>query len=257
MTMTNNSRVLHDIDPVDLDELLAIAGLQTRRDRKYLVPFETIADLLADTVGLRALDIDGLRSFRYESLYFDTDSHLSYLGAARRRPHRFKVRTRTYLDTATSLLEVKVRDPRGLTVKHRLDYDITHRRELTDDARTFIRSVEPAATVADDLRPALTTTYHRSTLVTRDGSARTTIDTDVAWHAHDGTSTSLPAMALIETKSAGPPCAIDRALWRRGHRPVTISKYCTGLAALHPDLPANKWHRILWRHLDRRGAPQP
>lgn len=60
----------------------------------------------------------------------------------------------------------------------------------------------------------------------------------------------LAGLALVETKTAGPPCAVDRALWRLGYRPVTISKYCTGLAALAPELPANKWNRVLRRHFD-------
>ncbi|MFV0316059.1 MAG: molecular chaperone, partial [Microthrixaceae bacterium] len=38
---------------------------------------------------------------------------------------------------------------------------------------------------------------------------------------------------------------LDRALWRRGYRPTSLSKYATGLAALDPDLPRNRWARIL------------
>jgi hypothetical protein len=41
---------------------------------------------------------------------------------------------------------------------------------------------------------------------------------------------------------------LDRWLWQSGVRPVRISKYCTALAAMRPELPANKWHRTLARH---------
>ena len=58
-------------------------------------------------------------------------------------------------------------------------------------------------------------------------------------------------IAVVETKTCGAPCAADQLLWRDGHRPTVMSKYCTGLAALVPELPANKWHRTLQRHLRR------
>jgi hypothetical protein len=32
---------------------------------------------------------------------------------------------------------------------------------------------------------------------------------------------------------------------------VAVSKFCVGMAALDPTLPANKWNRILRRHFDR------
>ena len=53
---------------------------------------------------------------------------------------------------------------------------------------------------------------------------------------------------VVETKSAGAPSAADRVLWRHGVRPTKVSKFCTGLAVIRPDLPANKWHRVIDRH---------
>ena len=53
----------------------------------------------------------------------------------------------------------------------------------------------------------------------------------------------------IETKTArtavSPPTGSCGAT---GYRPAIVSKYCTGLAALEPDLPSNKWHRVLLTH---------
>lgn len=52
---------------------------------------------------------------------------------------------------------------------------------------------------------------------------------------------------LLESKTAGRPAPVDLLLWRLGHRPTAISKYCVGLALLNPNLPANRWNRCL-RH---------
>ncbi len=53
----------------------------------------------------------------------------------------------------------------------------------------------------------------------------------------------------METKTATTPCGVDRLLWSLGHRPTAISKFATGLAALHPELPHTRWRRVLRDHL--------
>lgn len=241
---------LGSLGAVGLDELSSVAGLQTRRDRKYLVPVGALDGLLAG-IDARVLDIDGSRAFRYESVYFDTPDLASFLGAARRRPRRFKVRSRTYLDSDLCMLEVKTRDNRGRTVKHRCAYGSVDRSRLTPAGASFVAGVEQVGGLAPHLRPSLTTSYRRATLLLGDGSGRVTVDTELAWEHPRAGSIGLPGLALVETKTTGRPCAFDHVLWGAGCRPVTISKYCTGLAALVPALPANKWHRVLRRHFGR------
>ncbi len=61
------------------------------------------------------------------------------------------------------------------------------------------------------------------------------------------------------TSSARAPSVLDQWLWQHHVRPTKISKFCSGLAAINPDLPANKWHRIITRHWQtqpRTPAPQ-
>lgn len=234
---------------VALDELLELAELQTRRDRKYIIPVADARRLMSSLPeGTRVLTIDGRTSFRYESVYFDTPERISYLLAARRRPRRFKVRTRTYVDSDTCMLEVKVRDGRGNTVKYRQLHDAGSAAVLDDAALDFVSGIGQVATTAlvDTLTAALVTRYRRTTMLI-DDTSRVTFDVDLTWEAPGHGTTSLDGVVLIETKTTGRPCAIDRILWSMGHRPTTISKYCTGLAALSPELPANKWTRPLQR----------
>lgn len=232
---------------IDLAELAATADLQTRVDRKYLVPRPYVERFVA-ALDARALEIDGARAFIYESVYFDTPDLVSYLGAARRRPRRFKVRTRAYVDSGDCMLEVKVRDARARTVKHRIPHPFEQRSELTTPARAFVRTVDVVSPSADRLQPALTTTYRRATLVLNGAPARITVDVHATFRSTDGRGVRLDELAWLETKTPGPPSAADRVLWRDGYRPAIVSKYCTGLAALAPQLPANKWHRVLRTH---------
>lgn len=247
---------LDDLRPVDLDALNADAELQTRVDRKYILPMHALSAVLAAVPRDAAvLEIAGERALRYESRYFDTPALDSYLGAARGRRRRFKVRARTYLDSGGSFLEVKTRGGRSSTIKERvsvpggdLDADgIAYATALLTDA-----GIPRAPWLARHLDPTLVTRYRRITLLLPpDGPAeasRGTIDVDLAWLAPDGRSLALPAAVIVETKSGQRAGALDRALWRHGHRPATLSKYGTGLAALRPELPSNRWRRVLVRH---------
>ena len=64
-----------------------------------------------------------------------------------------------------------------------------------------------------------------------------------------GASRAAGPFAVVETKNPARHSPTDRYLWAAGHRPSRISKYATGMAVLHPELPANKWHRLLTREL--------
>jgi len=237
--------------PLSLQEVLRLADLQTRTDRKYLVEPAVFARLIDKVgAGLGVLDIDGARSFRYESVYFDTPALDSYLGAAHGRRRRFKVRTRSYLDSGDCMLEVKTRSGRGETVKARMPYDIGRRTSLDAGALAFVHA-HAALPAGASLAPVLTTAYDRSTFVDLRTGCRLTCDAGLECSSPAGASVALPGQLLVETKSAGGPTTADRFLWRAGVRPVAVSKFCVGMAALDPTLPANKWNRILRRHFDR------
>jgi hypothetical protein len=242
------------LESVGLAELNRDASLLTRKDRKYLVPGE-LAVRLVDESEVRVLEIDGRRTFRYESVYFDTPDRVSYLAAAQKRRRRFKVRTRAYLDSGMCSLEVKTRERRGLTEKHRLPYQITRRSILDGEALEFIEQFEDITQLSRRLEPVLTTRYERTTLLEPDSMSRITIDTNLEVEAVDGSNLAVPELAVVETKTSGQPCAVDHFLWSAHQRPVKISKFCTGLAALTPGLPANKWNRVLRAHFG--WTPQP
>jgi hypothetical protein len=245
------------LEAVTLGELTTVASLQTRRDQKYIVPVTTVVDVIGQLGrAVRTLELDDLRAFRYESVYFDTPELGSFFDAAHGRPRRSKIRTRSYLDSGACAIEVKARDRGGETVKHRHPHPIERRRELTPEACRFIVDVDPTGVDPAQLAPTLTTAYRRATLLIADES-RTTVDIGLRCTTADGRTIGLTETALVETKSATGSTPVDRLLWRHGHRPTGISKYCVGMAALHPHLPANRWHRVLRRHFDWTPARVP
>lgn len=177
--MIRSTGAIASLAPITLTELDAVAALRTRKDRKYLVPAAEVERLVAGAgagAKSRVLEIDGLRTFRYESVYFDTPDLACYRAAARRRPRRSKVRTRSNLDRAVAFLEVKARQGRGLTVKHRLAYGLSDRHRITPEGLAFLEAVSSVGPLADRLRPALKTRYRRTTLLAEDAASRVTID---------------------------------------------------------------------------------
>lgn len=233
---------------ITLEAVLDTARLQTRMDTKYLLTpaqFATLADDLGDRFC--CLDIDGRRLHRYESVYFDTPDLATFTAHRQGRRRRFKVRTRTYADTAECLFEVKLEGFRGSTVKERLDYRHEDRAMLAPDAAGFLAraleeyGVDPPV----GLRPSLVTRYRRATLVDPVEGARLTLDVGLEFLGPEGLRRG-PDRVLVESKSAG-GAAADRALAARGVRPVSASKYCLGLALTRPGLAANRWSRLLRR----------
>ncbi|HWL01510.1 MAG TPA: polyphosphate polymerase domain-containing protein [Microbacteriaceae bacterium] len=257
--MTTVAERIDELAPIGLDDLVAESALLTRIDRKYILPRAVAEQLVAGLdAGTRVLEIDGRRAFDYDTVYFDTPDLLSWRLAAHSRRRRFKVRTRLYCDSATAYLEVKTRGARGATVKERIDYPIEARDRLTDEGFEYAEeSLTPLGLEPIDvteLIPTLVSRYRRTTFAPPGTGLRATLDTELSWETPDGRQLRLPATAIVETKSGAQTSSIDRALWRAGHRPVGISKYGTGLAAIREDLVANKWTRVLRQHFGQEGG---
>lgn len=244
--------VCHRHARITLAELDARAALQTRRDRKYVVPATTATGVLAERPRLAVLEIDGLRRFRYRSLYFDTPDLAAYRGAAAGRRRRFKVRLRWYDDQQHAVLEVKTKSGRGETVKRRIDAVDSEHALLTAEGRDFVDTITELPGVGASLEPVLWTAYTRSTLVDLDDDARITIDVGLRVARPGGEWTSITDEVVMETKASGSATTVDRTLWAIGQRPVSISKFAVGMALTDAALPANHWHRVLQRF--RRAA---
>jgi hypothetical protein len=242
---------LDGIPPVGLGELEARAALLARTERKYLLQLADVPALLGAAPGaMRVLRIEGLRSFAYASVYFDTTDLVSYRTAAHPRRRRFKVRTRAYLDSRLCWVEVKTRGPRGITVKDRRVHPFDARQALGEGS-DFVDDMLVARSVAQvrsqSLAPTLLVRYRRATFLLPESASRVTVDSDLLWTDGVG-ARQLPGLAVVETKTTSGACAVDRLLWSRGYRPGRMSKYATCLAALRPELPATRWRRTLHRH---------
>jgi hypothetical protein len=102
------------------------------------------------------------------------------------------------------------------------------------------------------MAPTLVTTYRRTTFVTRTAAARLTCDVGLVCRDERHEVRDTGTHVLVESKSDGHGGSVaDRMLRELGVRPVSVSKYAVGVAALHPEVPSNPWHRTLRRYFGR------
>jgi len=250
-------RASSQLTAVGLDELVARGALQTRTDRKYFVPaavFEQVAAELAP--DHQVLDIDGQRLFAYLTAYFDTAELLTYRAHLQRRRKRYKIWTRTYLDSSDCMLELKLAGRRAGVIKLRRPHPSADRARLSAEDHSYLAHLlgeEYDVSLPGRLEVVLTTSYRRATYASRAELTRLTCDVGLLCQGGDSGDQRLRARddyVLVETKSPGPGSRADRVLRLHGVRPATISKYCLGVAALHPELPSNPWHPTLRRYFD-------
>lgn len=251
----NGARQALDVAVVDrqsigLAQVLETAALQTRVDKKFFLTPEQFA-AFTDRLGTEfaVMEIEGLRSFQYRSTYFDTPDFEQYRAHRQGRRRRYKVRSRTYVESELCMFEIKTKGRLGATVKHRRPQPIGDERRLTPQNLEFAAQV-----LADEyghevpaLQPVLHNAYVRATLVNSTDGERVTSDVQLRY-ADTSSTLQGPDMVVVETKTTNGRGASDQVLSALGIRPVRMSKYCLGVAALNPELPANKWSRLLKRH---------
>jgi hypothetical protein len=238
---------------VSLEQIAATADLQRRFDRKYVLELDLLDALIGRLGDVRALEVGGRRRVAYRSVYFDTPELRSYRDHLKRRRQRFKVRTRDYGDPAAVMLEVKVKDRRGQTVKHRWPHPGDHPRHLGPEAQRLVSAVledRYGFACPERLEPTATTTYDRVTLVDLAQGERITIDLGLEVDANGRSLLLGRDHATVEVKSARRRGPASDVLLSMGRRPVRVSKYCLGIAASQEAIPGNPWLPVL-----RRVAP--
>jgi len=229
--------VLGRFEPISLAEMDGVALLD-RRDTKYVVALAEALAVLADAhEAYRVLEIDGRRIHRYRTVYFDTPDLALFRAHHRDEPGRFKVRCREYVDSELTLLEVKLRDKRGRTVKRRLP--TRHLVEaIGKHERPFLEKL--GALPEAGLSPRLRNEFERVTLVNKTREERLTIDFGLTF-AGAGETVALPGLVVIEGKEPGGvrESGFARALRQRHIRPRRFSKYCVGVALTGSDVKHN------------------
>lgn len=236
--MTQYSEILDSYDSIHLGEMDNVR-LMNRMDQKYLFSTFRLPEILsACSSEYRVLTICGSRSCRYETRYYDTGNMEMYTRHHNGKQNRHKVRFRTYLDTGLSFFEIKFKNNKGRTIKDRIKVKgETGRIEgdlewLLENKTSYTREM---------LQEAIKVYYNRITLVHKSLPERITIDTCLNFQTSSN-ACGYPGLVIAEIKqdkSSRSP--FIRLMQDHFIPPYTISKYCLGVASLHPGVKINNF----------------
>jgi hypothetical protein len=232
------------LPPISLEEMDAVK-LMNRVDTKYLTSEETLLKVLEDALkgGYRALEVGGDKVAGYLTVYYDTPEQQMYLNHHNRRLVRQKVRTRVYMNSGDTYLEIKRKNNHGRTKKKRIGIAENELGDFSHDAFATDYLAGHSAYTAEDISPALSTEFRRITLVNPGKTERLTIDTSVHFqNIRNGRKSDLQDAVIIELKQDGRASSTMKGILL-DHRvkPLRISKYCIGTTLTDSDIKHNRF----------------
>ncbi|MBQ9462228.1 MAG: polyphosphate polymerase domain-containing protein [Bacteroidales bacterium] len=235
---------LEGIPPVTLEEMDGVK-LLNRIDSKYLTDEQTLTLILEDAreQGYRALVTEGTKIAAYDTLYFDTPGLRMFLDHHNRRLVRQKVRTRVYVGSGLTFLEIKRKNNHGRTKKKRTQIPLQEFKDFSADAAACGYLAEKSWFTAPELSPSLETIFRRITLVNPAMTERLTIDTCLGFNNfRTGLEATLRNGVIIELKQDGrADSPAKRILLKHRVKPIRVSKYCIGITLTSPGLKTNRF----------------
>ncbi len=234
---------LSEYNPVGLAQLSRLL-YTNRTDAKYVFGESVLSDILSSLKeSYSVLEIKGQRVHPYKTIYFDTHDFSLYRQHHNGKLPRYKIRSRQYESTGEVFSEIKYSAKKNMTIKTRIPRE-TLNYELDSNFGDFIAStISPSP---GELVLSLEVLFNRVTLVDNSFAERITIDTGLVCSFH-GKSCTFPSLTIVEVKKNR---HINRsggeALFRRTGSDLTgCSKYCIGIANIHPNVKTNNFKPLL------------
>lgn len=225
------------MDRIDLKGMDAVA-LMDRIDTKYCLPTERLIEAIEVVKDqYRILCVNGQCVSEYATLYFDTPDLQLFNQHVRGCSNRYKVRSREYMSSRQSFLEVKHKTPRERTIKQRITTQQFTTR-LTGSVSNWLDEVYPFDN--SRLIPALWNSFYRLTLVSKACCERVTIDVELGFR-HGSRLKTLPGLAVVEIKTDhdNQGSILQQQLRSMRQHPQGFSKYCMGVALLYNEVKKN------------------
>jgi len=218
----------------------AKAELLSRVESKHLMTLEQCLGLLAGlSNSYLVLEVNNSRITRYETLYYDTPSFLTFLHHHNGRGNRCKLRIRRYDSSQETYLEVKKKNSKGTTEKNRIKTRWTT-AGFSPEQKEFLESAFPYD--HREFFPVVKTVYDRLTLVSTESPERITLDSNVSFQS--GQEQKIyPGLVIVEIKHekgarASPALSAVHAM---GIRKRGFSKYCIGVSLLYDWVKHNRF----------------
>jgi hypothetical protein len=230
-------KIINNYESINLREMDSYA-LLNRVDSKYVLTENQLIPILNNLKSnYRVLDVNGVRLNHYRSQYFDTPSFDLYHQHITRGRNYYKVRSREYVDSRLSFMEVKYKNQKKRTIKNRM---ITQNPmdEFKNTICNFLENYCPFN--SQELEVKLWNTFSRITLVSNRYQERLTIDMDLQFST-ENQQVALPGIVIAEVKQDRLSAKSDfiQLIREIGIRSTGFSKYCMGISMLYEGVKKN------------------
>ncbi|MBE9468384.1 MAG: polyphosphate polymerase domain-containing protein [Bacteroidetes bacterium] len=234
--MKEINEILSTYESVSLKEIDRVKFMK-RTDTKFVFPIQKLSKILKDAKPFYyILEIDNKRSLKYETTYFDTDDFSMYIAHQNGKLNRYKIRSRKYINTQDSFLEIKFKSNKNKTIKKRIKTNDF----FSEASRDFIKKNSPYS--LNELKARVETKFSRITLVSNKFDERLTIDFNLSFENNKKID-KLPFLSIAEVKQEKFSSSSEfiKILKNYGIRQMSLSKYCTGINLLYKNLKQNRF----------------
>lgn len=217
--------------------------LMDRTDTKYTFNIIELEKVLHQAKeSYKVLSIEGCRISKYKTLYYDTLGFDLYNKHHSGKLNRYKIRHRTYVESALGFLEVKFKNNKGRTIKTRIKENEVPALH-NGNAHAFLNKSLPFDPLT--LVPKIWINYSRITLVNKVSAERLTIDLNLEFEK-DGSSQILHQLVIAEVKQDSKLASPFVSIMKNKHiREGSISKYCMGIANSYDEVKKNNFKKKL------------
>ena len=230
---------LSDFNSISLEDLDKVQ-LLNRKDTKFVFTQNSLAQLLDKLKSFyRILEIDGVRTFKYDNTYFDTEEFKFYIQHHNESRRRFKVRYRKYCEANEQYFEIKVKDNKNRTIKNRLKINDGSGNFGEEEKRLISETIGLSP---QHLIPKLNMKFSRITLADKSFSERLTIDTNLS--VLNGTGSKMfdqLVISEIKQKKYNPKSNFIRILRNLKIPEMRFSKYCMGMLHVNRGIKYNRF----------------
>jgi len=217
-----------------------LVKLLNRKDTKFVFHYSKLdyfLERLSSTYKL--LQVNDINTFTYQNIYFDTKDNLFFNQHHNEKRDRYKVRFRQYSGTDDCYFEIKTKNNKNRTIKHRLKVE-KNTENLGDNEARMIKDVINISSQL--LSPKLKVNFNRLTFVDIDHKERLTIDTNIS--VKNGVKSKLfdqLIIAEIKQNKYKANSAFIQILRDMKIPEMRFSKYCMGMLHVNKDLKYNRF----------------
>jgi hypothetical protein len=240
--MINVLDSINKFQSVSLQELDSVK-LQNRIDSKYVLTKKQLVDVLDGICDDQyILQIDGIRIFNYQTVYFDTPDFQFYKDHHNGCVNRVKVRSREYIESNLCFYEIKRKLFGTRTDKQRKVIPTIYREVPIEDYNL----IQYKRLENKPIEEKLSNSFKRITLTNKKFTERITIDLEINFD-NGKKHIELPNLVVIEVKQGKTDVFSNtiQVLKKLRIHQSSFSKYAIGVSMLEEGIKYNNFKPIL------------